>query len=60
MQFPKSFKKVVIFAVVISVVNFLLGVIMSYFLALPTGATVVMVNLVMLIVVAICRWMFRL
>lgn len=59
MQFSKSFKKVVIFAVAISVVNFVLGVIMSYFLALPTGATVVMVNLVMLIVTAICRWMFR-
>lgn len=59
MQFSKSFKKVVIFAVVISVVNFVLGVIMSYFLALPTGATVVMVNLLMLVVTAICRWMFR-
>ena len=59
MQFSKSFNRVVISAVVISIVNFIIGIIVSYFLSLPTGATVVITNLLMLIITAILRWMFK-
>ena len=55
MQFSKSFKRVVIYSVAISVVNFILGLLISYFAATPTGATVVIVNLIMLIICTLIR-----
>ena len=42
----KSFKSVVICAAVISVVCFVLGLVLSVFIGSPTGATVVIVNLI--------------
>lgn len=50
MQFSKSFKHVVIHSVLISVINFVLGLTISYLITSPTGATVVIVNLVVLII----------
>lgn len=55
MQFAKSFKKTVLFAAVFSVAAFLIGLVLSYLLATPTGATVVIVNLVILILATIGR-----
>ena len=57
MQFSKSFKVLVIWSVVISIINFMLGLIISYLVATPTGATVVIVNLIVLLVTKIVRKM---
>lgn len=50
-QFSKSFKKVVLWAAVTSVMNFVIGLVASYLFSTPTGATVVIVNLAALIIV---------
>lgn len=55
MQFSKSFKVLVIWSVVISIINFMLGLIISYLVATPTGATVVIVNLIALLITKIVR-----
>lgn len=55
MQFSKSFGRVVICSALISVINFVLGLAISYLIASPTGATVVVVNLVVLIIARIGR-----
>ena len=48
-RFARSFKGVVIIAVIVSILAFVAGLILSYLLAAPTGATVVVVNLVLLL-----------
>ncbi len=53
MNINKSFKGVIISSVIISVINFILGLILSYVATLPTGATVVMVNFLVMIVVMV-------
>ncbi len=45
MQLVKRFKSVVIVSVILSLVSFSLGMIISYLNATPTGATIVIVNL---------------
>ena len=50
--FP-SFQKVTITGAIIAVVNFIIGLITSYLLQTPTGATVVIVNLFTLIIVKV-------
>ncbi len=50
MRVFKSFKKVCIFAVIIAVFCFFSGMILSFFLATPAGATVVGVNIVLFLV----------
>jgi zinc transport system permease protein len=55
MQIKKSFRGVVITAAVVAVVNFVLGLVISYFAVLPTGATVVAVNLVGLFIAFLWR-----
>lgn len=45
MQIFKKFKSVVTSSVIISLVAFVIGLIISYLLATPTGATIVLVNL---------------
>lgn len=50
MQLFKKFKSVVISSVVISLVAFVLGMFISYFNTTPTGATIVIVNLVIFII----------
>jgi zinc transport system permease protein len=49
----KTFKGVTIFGAIIAVMNFVIGLIVSYLLAVPTGATIVIVNLLTLIVLKI-------
>ena len=49
MQIAKNFKGVVILAVIVSLINFVVGLTLSYFLSTPTGATIVIFNLVTLI-----------
>ena len=48
MKIVKSFKGVVFVSVMISLVGFLTGLIFSYLLNIPTGSTVVVVNLILL------------
>lgn len=55
MQFARSFRAVVISAAIISVVAFLVGLTISYFATTPTGATVVVVNLIALIITHFVR-----
>ena len=50
MQFSKSFGRVVVYSVLISVINFVLGLAISYLITSPTGATVVITNLVILVI----------
>ena len=50
MQLVKKFKSVVILSVIISLISFTLGMIISYLNATPTGATIVIVNLIVFII----------
>lgn len=54
-RFAKSFQKAVIIAVAVSVAGFLIGITLSYLLATPTGATVVIVNLLGLCLAEIAK-----
>lgn len=49
----KSFKSVVVVSVVLSMVCFLLGIILSFKINLPTGASIVLVNIAVLVVVTV-------
>ncbi len=46
----KNFKGVTILSAVLSVISFLIGLYLSYVLSFPTGATIVITNLLMLII----------
>ena len=49
MRLKHSFKGIVALSVIISIIAFVIGLILSYNLATPTGATVVIINLALLI-----------
>lgn len=49
MQLFKKFKSVVISSVIISIVAFVIGMVVSYLNSTPTGATIVIVNLIIFI-----------
>ena len=49
MQVQKKFKNVVLFSTVISIISFVTGLVLSYNLEAPTGATIVIVNLLFFI-----------
>ena len=53
MQAFKKFKSVIISSVIISVLSFILGLIASFIFSTPTGATIVIVNIVIFIIVKI-------
>ena len=53
MRIFKSFKKVVLSSGIVSVVSFLLGIYLSYLYDISTGATIVIVNLVLFILFSI-------
>lgn len=46
MQIVKKFKSVVLLSTCISIISFIIGLILSYNLEAPTGATIVIVNLI--------------
>ena len=52
MQIFKKFKSVVISSVVISIISFIIGLILSYLYETPTGSTIVIINLMIL---TICK-----
>lgn len=49
MQIVKKFKSVVLVSTGISIISFIIGLILSYYLEAPTGATIVIANLVVYI-----------
>ena len=53
MQLFKKFKSVVISSVIISIFTFIIGLILSFVFSTPTGATVVIVNIVLFIILKI-------
>lgn len=55
----KSFKSVTIAGAALSVVTFIIGLIASYLLSTPTGATIVIVNLLVLITLKILNRLIR-
>ena len=55
MRIGRTFKGIVAISVVVSVLAFIVGLISSYLLATPTGATVVIVNLIALILATLLR-----
>lgn len=50
MQVKKTFKGVVCFSTIISIISFMIGLILSYNLEAPTGATIVIVNLIVFLI----------
>lgn len=50
MNLFKSFKSVVIVSGILSVINFIIGIIISYYFNVPTGASIVVVNVVMFLI----------
>lgn len=50
MQVKKTFKGVVCFSTTISIISFMIGLILSYNLEAPTGATIVIVNLIVFLI----------
>ena len=50
MNYSKSFRGVVAYAVVVSILAFLVGLAASYVFATPTGATVVIANLLLFVI----------
>lgn len=44
LQFAKSFKMTMIIGIIVSLISVLLGITLSFFLDLPTGATIVIIN----------------
>ena len=55
MRLKKSFRGIVLTAVCVSALAFVIGLVLSYLLATPTGATVVIVNLAVFVVAALVR-----
>lgn len=57
MRLSKTFKGVVILSAIISIFNFIVGLIYSYLFASPTGATIVVVSLFTLIISFIYKFL---
>ena len=58
MQIVKKFKSVVIFSVIISIISFTTGMFISYLNATPTGATIVIVNLIVFILLKAVNYIY--
>lgn len=56
MQYFKKFKSVVISSAIISIISFIVGMIISYMWSTPTGATIVLVNLFIFIMLKFISW----
>lgn len=55
----KNFKGVLFFSATLSVVNFVIGLILSYLLATPTGATIVITNLTVFVILKLLSRLIR-
>lgn len=54
MQIFKNFQTVIIFSALIGALSFFIGLLISFFYSSPTGASIVLVNLFLLIMTKIC------
>lgn len=59
MQILKSFKSVVINSLIISILCFVIGIVLSYMYDMPTGATIAIVNVIMFIIYYIIGTIIR-
>lgn len=59
MQLFKKFKIVVISSIIISVIAFAVGMFISYFNTTPTGATIVIVNLVIFVLFTLIKYTYN-
>ena len=59
MQLFKKFKIVVISSIIISVIAFAVGMFISYFNTTPTGATIVIVNLVIFVLFTLIKYVYN-
>lgn len=55
----KSYKGVMITSAVVSVICFVIGLVLSYFYSLPTGAMIVIINLIALLLAIAYAKVFR-
>ena len=55
MQFTRNFRTTTIAAAIISVICFIVGLVVSYYYSLPTGASIVVINLICFLVFFILR-----
>lgn len=59
LQIAKSFKKAIIYASLISIVSVLIGIIFSFLFDLPTGALIVIINVIFFIIIFIYKKLFK-
>ncbi len=59
MSIAKTFKGATLLSIIISIIAFLIGLIISFFAATPTGATVVIVNLIIFLTIKLIRWLTK-
>jgi len=55
MQFSKNFKNSVVYAIFISIVSVILGLFISYYASLPSGATIVVLLLCFFMISLVCK-----
>ena len=56
MQMVKSFKRVIILSILVSIICFMSGMWISYGLSTPTGSTIVLANVILFMAVRLIRW----
>ena len=56
MQVVKTFKRVIIVSILVSVTCFIVGMIISYGLSTPTGSTIVLVNVLVFMLLKMMAW----
>lgn len=59
MQIFKTFKKVIISSVIVSVISFSIGIFISYVYSLPSGASIVVINILSFILFSIINYIFK-
>ena len=55
MRMVKSFRGVIICSAVLSVLNFCIGLILSFLYAAPTGASIVIINLIVFLIASVIQ-----
>ena len=55
----QSFKKVIISSGILSIITFLFGLIISYLFSIPTGATIVVINLLIFLILQLLNKCFK-
>ena len=56
MQVVKTFKRVIIVSILVSVTCFIIGMVVSYGFSTPTGSTIVLVNVLVFMLLKMMAW----